>query len=38
MKFVNQTDRHTYNRMGHETFSIFCDGPWDFVEHIRIIC
>ena len=22
--------------MGHETFSIFCDGPWNFVEEFRM--
>ena len=25
-----------YSVMGHETFSIFCDGPWDFVEQFRM--
>ena len=27
---------HTYHRMGHETFSIFCDEPWNFVEEFRM--
>ena len=35
-KFVNQNTQTTYHRMGHETFSIFCDGPWDFVEEFRM--
>ena len=36
---INQSIRirwHTYHRMGHEAFSIFYDGPWNFVEELRM--
>ena len=37
-KFVNQNTLTyiQYHRMGQETFSIFCDGPWNFVEEFRM--
>ena len=35
--FVNKnTLTYISQPMGHETFSIFCDGLWNFVEEFRM--
>ena len=41
LKFIFRTsskfvDTHITGCMGHETFSILCDGPWNFVEEFKM--